>query len=104
MKYKFNLTEEEKEIENNLENYQTASEQKKERVGRIIDEAKKNKAISLRINNYDLEKLKEKADKEGVPYQTLITNILHKYITDQLYDKEQIIKTISLLKEKDVYQ
>jgi len=104
MKYKFNLTEEEKEIENNLENYQTASEQKKEHVGRIIDEAKKNKAISLRINNYDLEKLKDKADKEGVPYQTLITNILHKYITDQLYDKEQIIKTISLLKEKDVYQ
>ena len=56
-----------------------------------------NSAISLRIASYDLEKLKEKAGKEGIPYQTLINSILHKYITNQLLEKEEIIKTFSVM-------
>jgi len=100
MKNKFELTEEEKQIENEMDQYKSVSEEKKEKIEKIIDQTKKNKAISLRINNYDLEKIKEKAEKEGVPYQTLITNILHKYISDQLYDKDQVFKTIKLLKKE----
>ena len=100
MKNKFELTEEEKQIENEMDQYKSVSEEKKEKIEKIIDKTKKNKAISLRINNYDLEKIKEKAEKEGVPYQTLITNILHKYISDQLYDKDQVFKTIKLLKKE----
>ena len=100
MKNKFELTEEEKQIENEMDQYKSVSEEKKEKIEKIIDQSKKNKAISLRINNYDLEKIKEKAEREGVPYQTLITNILHKYISDQLYDKDQVFKTIRLLKKE----
>src|SRR6056297_890073 len=100
MKNKFELTEEEKQIENEMDQYKSVSEEKKKKIEKIIDQTKKNKAISLRINNYDLEKIKEKAEKEGVPYQTLITNILHKYISDQLYDKDQVFKTIKLLKKE----
>lgn len=36
--------------------------------------------ISLRIPRTDLAKLKERAAKEGMPYQTLINSILHKYV------------------------
>jgi predicted DNA binding CopG/RHH family protein len=100
MKDKFELTEEEKQIEREIDQYKSVSAEKKKKIKKIIDQTKKNKAISLRINNYDLEKIKEKAEREGVPYQTLITNILHKYISDQLYDKDQVFKTIRLLKKE----
>jgi predicted DNA binding CopG/RHH family protein len=100
MKDKFELTEEEKQREREIDQYKSVSAEKKKKIKKIIDQTKKNKAISLRINNYDLEKIKEKAEREGVPYQTLITNILHKYISDQLYDKDQVFKTIRLLKKE----
>ena len=35
-------------------------------------------AISLRISKYNLSKLKARALREGMPYQTLINSILHK--------------------------
>ncbi len=99
---KYHLTEEEREIEADIENMQPVSEEKKARIERIIDRAKKNRAISLRINNHDLEKLKEKAREEGIPYQTLINMILHKYVTNRLLDKEELLKTINILREKEV--
>lgn len=100
MNNKFDLTEEEKRLEDELDNYVSVKGEKREKIEKIIANAKKNKAISLRMTNFDLEKIKEKADKEGIPYQTLITNILHKYITNQLFEKEEILKSIQLLKEE----
>ena len=100
MNNKYKLKEEEKKIEDELDNYKPVTGKKRERIEKIIANAKKNKAISLRITNFDLEKIKEKAEEEGIPYQTLITNILHKYITNQLFDKEEMLKSIRLLKEE----
>ena len=37
--------------------------------------------ISLRLQKSDLERLKAKALREGMPYQTLINSILHKAVT-----------------------
>lgn len=96
----FNLSEEEKQMENESENYTSVKGEKREKIENIITNAKKNKAISLRMSNFDLERIKNKAEEEGIPYQTLITNILHKYITNQLFDKEEILKSIRLLKEE----
>ena len=96
----YKLNDEEKTIENEIETYKSVTGAKRERIEKIIDEAKKNKAISLRITNYDLEKLKERAEQEGLPYQTLITTVLHKYITNQLFEKEEVLKSIRLLKEE----
>jgi len=96
----FKLTEEEKQMENELENYTSVKGEKREKIEKIISNAKKNRAISLRMTNFDLERIKNKAEEEGIPYQTLITNILHKYITNQLFDKEEILKSIRLLKEE----
>jgi predicted DNA binding CopG/RHH family protein len=100
MRPKYELTDEEKKIESEIDNYRPVTEEKRNKVEAIIAAAKKNKAISLRIANYDLEKLKEKAEQEGLPYQTLITTVLHKYITNQLYEKDEILKSIRLLKEE----
>ena len=46
----------------------------------------KEKRISIRIFGDDLEKLRVCAEDEGLPYQTLVTSILHKYTTGTLID------------------
>lgn len=40
----------------------------------------KRKRISISIPERDLVRLKAKAAEEGMPYQTLINSILHKYV------------------------
>lgn len=45
---------------------------------------KKNKNINIRLPEATLNKLKEKASHEGLPYQTLIGSILHKYVSGTL--------------------
>ena len=42
---------------------------------------KKRKRISISVPERDLMLLKKRAEKEGMPYQTLINSILHKYVT-----------------------
>ena len=84
------LTEEEKAIDKEIDSLKPISGKKKEKIYKIISQAKKNKSISLRISNYDLEKIKEKANNDGIPYQTLINSILHKYVTNQLYENKAI--------------
>lgn len=42
------------------------------------------KAISIRLLETDIEKIKSKAIEEWIPYQTLISSILHKYTTGKL--------------------
>ncbi len=41
---------------------------------------KKNRSITIRMNQNDLLGIQMKAAGEGIPYQTLITSIIHKYI------------------------
>ena len=43
------------------------------------DTMKKNRKINIRISENDLSALKRKAAREGLPYQTLIGSVLHKY-------------------------
>ena len=48
---------------------------------------KKDKRINIRISGMDLELLQERALIEGLPYQTLMSSVLHKYVTGRLADK-----------------
>jgi len=41
--------------------------------------SKKNKSITLRINQTILRKVKAKALKEGIPYQTLLSGLINQY-------------------------
>jgi len=43
--------------------------------------------MNIRIAKIDIQSLKAKALEEGMPYQTLISSILHKYITGKLTEK-----------------
>ncbi|MCA9939187.1 MAG: hypothetical protein KC418_11115 [Anaerolineales bacterium] len=45
---------------------------------------KKDKRINIRISSRDLVALQKRALAEGLPYQTLIASILHKYVDGQL--------------------
>ncbi|MGE4295329.1 MAG: hypothetical protein AB7E49_06475 [Campylobacterales bacterium] len=44
----------------------------------------KRKAISIRLLESDLESLKARAVQEGIPYQTLIGSVIHKYLSGEL--------------------
>lgn len=44
----------------------------------------KNAQINLRVPETLLMRLKRRAAEEGLPYQTMITSILHKFITGRL--------------------
>ena len=47
---------------------------------------KKNERISIRISEFDLKSIQKKAISEGMPYQTLITSLIHKYVTGQIVE------------------
>lgn len=55
--------------------------------------ALKDFRINVRISKRDVEALKTKALEEGIPYQTLVTSILHKYVTGRIIEKKE--KTIA---------
>jgi len=56
---------------------------------RLVAEAtfKKDARINIRLSSRDLRSLQARALREGVPYQTLVTSILHKFVDGQLIDK-----------------
>ncbi len=95
---KVKLDSYEKEIEDNILNVKKVSKAKLTKIEEIIKKANEKTNISLRVNNQDLDQLKLKAEKEGIPYQTLISSVIHKFVTDQLVDQKNIIKSIQLLK------
>jgi len=46
--------------------------------------------INIRLPVQDLAQLRERAEKEGLPYQTLARSILHRYVTGQLADLNHV--------------
>ena len=47
----------------------------------------KDRRVNIRLSSIDLGDIQVKALEEGVPYQTLIASVLHKYVTGRLADK-----------------
>lgn len=47
----------------------------------------KNKRINIRISERDLTKLKSKSVEEGIPYQTLVSSILHKFVSGKIIEQ-----------------
>lgn len=48
---------------------------------------KKDRRVNIRISSKDLEALQKRALEEGLPYQTLIASVLHKYINGRLIER-----------------
>ncbi len=51
---------------------------------------KTNTKMNIRIDPFELEKIKKQAELAGLKYQTFIKSVLHKYITGQLVEKDKI--------------
>lgn len=47
----------------------------------------KDKRVNIRLSSSDLNDIQVKALEEGVPYQTLIASVLHKYVTGRLHER-----------------
>jgi predicted DNA binding CopG/RHH family protein len=47
----------------------------------------KDRRISIRLSSKDLAGLQVKAIEEGIPYQTLVASILHKYVSGRLVER-----------------
>ena len=50
----------------------------------------KDQRMNIRISKNDLDGIKLRAIEEGLPYQTLISSIIHKYLTGRLTEKANI--------------
>ncbi len=48
----------------------------------------KDKRVNIRISSRDLEDLQAKAAAEGVAYQSLMSSVLHKYVTGRLVEPQ----------------
>ena len=49
---------------------------------------RKDKRVNIRISGKDLETIQKRALEEGIPYQTLIASLLHKYVSGRLVEKK----------------
>jgi predicted DNA binding CopG/RHH family protein len=51
---------------------------------RDLEYTKRKKPITVRVQADDISLLKDLAKKVGIPYQTLVSSIIHRYVTGQL--------------------
>jgi len=85
------LNKEEKEILESYEKDEWVSVSKPADITKYKAAAKatfkKDKRVNIRISELDLELLQERALIEGLPYQTLMSSVLHKYVTGRFAEK-----------------
>ncbi len=84
------LSKEEKQILRDFEAGEFKSiltpKRKKMLQATAVETFKKDKRINIRISSRDLELLQRRALEEGIPYQTLVSSVLHKYVSGGLHD------------------
>ena len=87
---KMKLDQEEKELLDSYENGEFESvlnDERREYVTKAAEDSfRKDKRINIRISSRDLEALQRRALEEGLPYQSLVSSVLHKYVSGGLKD------------------
>lgn len=64
----------------------------------------KNKRVNIRLSSADLMDIRARAMEEGVPYQTLIASVLHKYVSGRLREaKSRLTSRASQTRSKDPF-
>ena len=86
------LDKEERELLKSVEAGEWRSVREKDReVSRYQEYAKatfrKDRRVNIRISGKDLEALQKRALEEGIPYQTLISSVLHKYVSGRFQER-----------------
>jgi predicted DNA binding CopG/RHH family protein len=85
------LTEEEQEILDSFERgewtpVKDLSKRKRELIRYARNTLKKDKRLNIRISERDLNELQKKAVSEGLPYQTFVSSIIHKFVNGKLVE------------------
>jgi len=88
---KTKLTKEEKDILDSFENGEwvpvaNLSKRKKELMAYARNTLRKDKRLNIRISERDLLELQKRAVNEGLPYQTYVSSIIHKFINGNLVE------------------
>ena len=86
------LDPDETELLGAYERGELASVATKEELARIREAARatgvKDRRINIRLSSGDLHDLEARALQEGMPYQTLIASVLHKYVSGLLVEAD----------------
>ncbi|MDO9529924.1 MAG: hypothetical protein Q7J27_12325 [Syntrophales bacterium] len=95
---KIKLDKEEKEILDSYERgeWKSVKNLKKEierHKGYARQTLKKDKRVNIRISSMVLDEIQTRAVEDGMPYQTLISSILHRFITGRLIEKPRSNKS-----------
>jgi predicted DNA binding CopG/RHH family protein len=63
------------------------TDERRTQLAKLAGEAiRKDKRINIRISSRDLEALQRRAIEEGLPYQSLVSSVLHKYVSGGFKD------------------
>jgi predicted DNA binding CopG/RHH family protein len=89
------LDEEEKDILESFERDEWVPDKnKKQELNKLQQNARntltKDKRINIRMSSKDLDQVQTIAAQEGIPYQTLISSIIHKYVSGYLVEKNRV--------------
>jgi len=87
---KVKLDQEERSLLDDFENSNfesTLTDKRKREIQSSAEVAfKKDKRINIRLSGHDLSAIQRRALEEGIPYQTLVSSVLHKYVSGTLQD------------------
>ncbi|MBX7149877.1 antitoxin [bacterium] len=74
------LTRSERKIEKDIIKgvYVPVSQAELKEIAQAIARKKKDVVLNIRVNSHDLAAIKQKAKKMGIPYQTFISEVLHR--------------------------
>ncbi len=86
------LDQEEREILNSYEEGEiklhTPSSDELSEVAKAAEKTfRKNRRITIRLYDHDLKGIQKKAMEQGIPYQTLISGMIHRYVEGELVEK-----------------
>ena len=86
------IDQEEKDLMESIERdewqpVENFNQEKEKAIAAARNPLKKNKRINLRLTEKDYHQIQIRAIEEGIPYQTLISSIIHKYLNGSLAPK-----------------
>ena len=86
------IDQEEKDLMESIERdewqpVKNIDQERKKAIAAARNTLKKDKRINLRLSQKDYHQIQVKAIEEGIPYQTLISSLVHKYLNGSLAPK-----------------
>lgn len=97
---KTKLDKYEREIEKSADSHKAIPKKERDKIEGVLDKIRKTRNVNIRLSESVLEQLKRRSSEEGIPYQTLISSVLHKFVTNRLIDEAAVRKSVQLLNSR----